>query len=282
MMSAAIRNERELTTKAVCRPKVADTMPPSADPTINIMPQVEPLKALAEKSSSGLTIFGMLALLAGAKKETDTASNIEPPYSSHSILLSWTSKNNSAKPADARFVKIIRLRRSKRSTTGPANGIRKNDGIVLHKITKLAPRPLLVSCNTNPRTATLLNQSPAAEITWAIHRRRKRPFCLSSRQYPTDTVLFADMENLASHALGCSSRWLMPSGVGRPSTLQAFFSRLYVSKPASPFVSAQSASSSRSETYSYNGMPNPHDVCTRVTSISMIWRMPGCAVKCEN
>src|ERR1043166_6723670 len=80
MMRAAIRKDSELTTKATSRPKVADTMPPSADPTISMMPHVEPLRALAANSSSGLTMLGMLALLAGAKNETDTASKIEATY----------------------------------------------------------------------------------------------------------------------------------------------------------------------------------------------------------
>src|SRR5438105_1208739 len=88
-------------------------------------------------------------------------------------------------PAEIRLLMIMRVRRSKRSTTEAAIGIKKNDGVVLHKITTLAPRPLFVNCRAKPSTATLLNQSPAAEISWAAHRCRKRLLLRSSVMYPT-------------------------------------------------------------------------------------------------
>src|SRR5215510_4190689 len=74
--AAAMMKDSEFTINAISRPNSVDTIPPTAEPTITMIAHAEPLSALAEKSSELLTILGMLAKLAGAKKDADITRRI--------------------------------------------------------------------------------------------------------------------------------------------------------------------------------------------------------------
>jgi hypothetical protein len=57
--------------------------------------------------------------------------------------------------------------------------------------------------------------------------------------------------------------------------LRRFFRSRYSRNPSTPFFSAHSFNIVRSFSTRITGTPNPHDVCTRVTSTTTICRTPG-------
>src|SRR5215468_7983058 len=82
---AAIKNDNALMTNAESRPKRVETIPPNADPTISMIPQVAPPNALAENNSPRVTMLGILAELAGLKNEAATTNKILAAYNSQTI-----------------------------------------------------------------------------------------------------------------------------------------------------------------------------------------------------
>src|SRR5689334_4679492 len=117
---AATRNDMALRMNAKSRPKSDAVMPPNAEPTIAMIPHVEPLSALAGNSSALLTMLGILAELAGTKNDASVISRMQARYASQTELASRTSRNNNAAAAANTLTTIISLRRSNRSVTGPA------------------------------------------------------------------------------------------------------------------------------------------------------------------
>src|SRR5215468_12632599 len=105
--AAAIKNDSALMTNAESRPKSVETIPPNAEPTISMIPQVAPPSALAENNSPRVTMLGILAELAGLKNEAETTSKILATYSSQTISSVLTRMNSKATTAEKRFVRII-------------------------------------------------------------------------------------------------------------------------------------------------------------------------------
>src|ERR1044071_2773397 len=91
---AVTKNDSALMTNATSRPKRVETMPPKAEPTITIIPQDEPLSALAENNSPRVTMLGILAALAGLKNEAETISKILATYSNQTMSSLLTRRNS--------------------------------------------------------------------------------------------------------------------------------------------------------------------------------------------
>ena len=126
--SPATTNVTTSATIAAVRPNVWLNSPPRPAPTASMTPHVEPNRALAVRSSSGVRArLGTAASIAGL---TNAARAATAPWNTKATQMrsSASSSRPDAASACSALTTTSSRRRSTRSTTGPASGEARNDG----------------------------------------------------------------------------------------------------------------------------------------------------------
>jgi len=157
---------------AASRPNADEKNPPTAAPTANITPHVDPRSEFALAiSSRSRARFGMAASVAGFTTAARAETELRQMNASHTVP-SPTRRSPSAETAWIIETTTSMRCRSNRSTIGPAIGDARNEGREKATMTSDTRKLEPVRSSTSPTRAMKLNQSPMYEMTWAMKTRR--------------------------------------------------------------------------------------------------------------